>query len=177
MLAITMVVGAGVFGYVNQQAGVSAQQYGSSAGATVNYLQERFVPVEMNFAYNFPAGCTTHCESSTITVYVYNNGNILNNFQQIEVYNGTRSKIDLTFTATAVTNVNSGCKITSGISSVENPVLGTGSGTFSVSTGSIGSVTLTVHNSCYSSYLDQGDTYYVNVLGIYGNVVTYFQVM
>ena len=177
MLALTLIVGAGVFGYVNQQAGVSAQQYGNAVGATVDYLQERFVPFEINF--NYPSGCSSHCTSTSIALYIYNNGNVQNNFQQVEIYNitnGIRSKMDITFTNTFVTNVNSGCKVTAS-TSYESPLLGTGTNAFSVSTGSIGSVTLSLPTSCYTGKFVQGDTYYVNVLGIYGNIMTYFQVM
>lgn len=174
MLALTLVLGAGVFGFVNQQAGVSAQQYGESAGITVNYLQERFAPVQINF--NYPTGCSSHCTSTSLVLYIYNNGNVKNNFQQIEIYNSTRNKIDITYTSSYVTNINSGCKV-SASTTYENPILGGGPGSFSVSTGSISSVTLTLPTSCYSGQFVQGDTYYVNVLGIYGNTVTYFQVM
>lgn len=173
MLAITLVVGAGVFGYVNQQAGVSALQYGSSAGATVNYLQERFTPVMISF--NYPTGCTSPCTSTSITLFIYNNGNIVNHFQQVEVYNTTRSKIDLTFNSTYVANVNSGCKVAA--ATFESPLLGTGPSAYSVNMGGISSITLSIPTSCYTGNFHQGDTYYVTVLGQYGNIVTYFQVM
>jgi hypothetical protein len=172
-----LAVGAAVFGFVNQQAGVSSQAYGKSNGVTVNYLQERFEPVEINF--NYPNGCSSHCTSSSLQLFIYNNGNTQNNFQQIEIYNltaGSRTKIDITYTGTYVTNINTACKVAA-TTSYESPILGSGGSAFSVSTGSINSVTLTLPSSCFSGKFDQGDTYYVDVLGIYGNIQTYFQVM
>ena len=48
MLAITMVAGAAVFGFVNGQAGSSAQQYGGQVQNQISALGERFV-----FAYTY----------------------------------------------------------------------------------------------------------------------------
>jgi len=116
-----------------------------------------------------------------LTIYFYNDGNINNQFQQIEVYNSTRSKIDLTFTGSTVTDLNNAGNCHPSATGLESPLLGTGTGSLVVSIGSMSSVTLSLPTCYYqkgSGYLFvQGDTYFVKVLGIYGNTVTYYQVM
>ena len=65
MIAITLVAGAAVFGFVNGQAGISAQAVGASAASNINFLNERETLI-----YG------TMLNSSSAQVWVYNNGAI-----------------------------------------------------------------------------------------------------
>jgi flagellin-like protein len=179
-VAMTIVVGMGVFSYVNTQARVSESQYGQSVGQSVQYLEENFLVATVN--YNYPGGCTSSCKSTSVTIYFYNAGKINNQFQQIEIFNSTRNKIDITFTGSTVTDLNNkgGCTV-GATTSLESPLLGTGSSSFTVNMGSISAVTLTLPN-CYTSrgagyQLIQGYTYSIKALGAYGNMANYYQAM
>ncbi len=65
MIAITLVSGAAVIGFVNGQTGVSSQAVGNSAAANIDFLNEREVVV-----------LATMTDTQTANVYVYNNGAI-----------------------------------------------------------------------------------------------------
>jgi len=65
MIAITLVAGAAVFGFVNSQSGTSAQQVGKSAADNINFLNEREVVVYAAMS-----------SSSSAQLWVYNNGAI-----------------------------------------------------------------------------------------------------
>jgi hypothetical protein len=164
-LAITLVVGAATFGFVSTQATVSERQYGNAVQANVESLQERFVLAQVSYA------------SNSVTLYVYNNGQIADNFVHVEVYNTTSSKIDLLYDANFVTDLNhpGTCKVAA-TTSLVSPLLGTSPSCFSVTTGSVSSIKLTLP-SCYTGAFKAGFTYYFRVLGQYGNSVTYFQGM
>jgi len=78
-IAITLVAGTAVFGYVRSQANVSELAYGQNVGVTLNFLQERFVIPLVSYS------------SNSVTVYVYNNGQTIDQFTQLEVYGPSRS--------------------------------------------------------------------------------------
>jgi len=187
-IALTILAGVAVFGYVRTEAGVSEGQYGQSVGQTVNHLAESFGVVQANFNYpgsaNFPPGCSTSCRfaSTSVTLYFYNSGTVQNQFQQVEIYNASRSVTDLTFTGSYVTDLNNAgsCKVAA-TTSLESPLLGTATGSLAVGVGTIVSVTLSLP-TCYTTkgagyQFVQGDTYIMKVLGVYGNTVSYYQVM
>ena len=172
-IAITIIAGASVFGYVNGQAGASERQYGISAGQTNNYLSEKFVVTLMTFASGPPP---------TVTAWMYNSGSI--NFQpvQVEFYNVTSSctksctSLDLQYTASGVADVNHpGCTAPN---TNENPLFSS----VNLSPNALLQLVLTIPNNfvgtgCVNNYLlSVGGVYYVTVLGYYGNVVSYFQV-
>ena len=165
-IAITIIAGAAVFGYVNTQAGVTERQLGSGVGATVNYLQERFVVVDMYFA-----------SASQVTVYVYNNGNIALFPIEIILYNSGRT-LYLTYTASTVAYTAPSCGSFTASTSYENPLLwstATSSG-IQVSIQSFQAITLTLPTCSGASFVS-GTTYVVNVVGLYGNNVIYYQTM
>ena len=164
-IAITIIAGAAVFGYVNGQAGVTEKQYGSSVGVTVNYLQEQFTVVDMTFT-----------SSSQAVVYVDNYGRVPLSPVQVILYNSTQGTY-LTYNATQVASTApKSCTVTA-TTSYEKPLLwnsNTNVG-MTVGTGSISTLTLTLP-SCSGASFTGGSTYYLKVVGLYGNVVAYSQV-
>lgn len=166
-IAITIIAGAGVFGYVNGQAGATENQYGSSVGVTVNYLQEQFTVVDMSFTSTTPP---------TVVLYIYNYGRVTLSPVQIIVYDPQQDTY-LTYNATNVVSTEpSACTVTA-TTTYESPLMWnpkTSSG-MSVDVGSITTLTLTFP-PCSGASLVSGTTYFVKVTGLYGNTVTYDQV-
>ncbi len=65
MIAITLVAGTAIFGFVNGQSSNSAAAVGNSAAQNINFLNEREVVVY-----------ATYQSSTTANIWIYNNGNI-----------------------------------------------------------------------------------------------------
>jgi flagellin-like protein len=171
-IAITLIAGAGVFGYVNGQAGATENQYGQAVGATVQYLEERFVVPQVAFLSN-----------GQVDVYFYNDGRIVLQLVQVQVYT-LNLATDVIYTATGATDLaHSGCAVSTP-STVESPVLGTGSGSFSLATGTVTSTPLlltlpnsSMNPSCPASPgWTSGTAYYLKVTALYGNQLVYYQV-
>lgn len=163
---MTLIAGVAIFAYVRVEAGISELSYAQSVGQTDNYLAERFEVTLVSFT------------SGSLTIYVYTNGQIPSQFTQVEVYGPTRASMDVIYTPSQVTVVNpSSCATqVKASSSNESPMLGTGTGTFSVSVNNIASVALTLP-TCTGLSFQSGNTYFVILLGQYGNTATYFQAM
>lgn len=166
LVAMTLVAGVAIFGFVNTQAGVSELAYAQSVGASESFLQERFVASLVSYT------------SSSITVYIYTNGQIPSQFAQIEVYGPTRSAMDVVYDANHVTVSNpASCRgQTTASSSNENPMLGTGTSSLSVKVNYVGSIVLTLP-TCSGLSFQAGNTYFVSLLGRYGNTAVYYQGM
>lgn len=77
-LAITVLVGASVFSFVNAQSASSSQSYGQSVGTYIESIREKFVIV--NAALNYPT-------SNKVTIWFYNYGDI--DTKIVQVYFGT----------------------------------------------------------------------------------------
>lgn len=166
LIAMTMVAGFAIFGYVNAQAGVSELSYAQSVGGTMSLLQERFVPSLVTYT------------ASYITVYIYTNGQIPSQFAQIEVYGPTRASMDVVYTANSVIVSNPpACRgQTPASTSNENPMLGTSASDLSVKVNYVGSIVLTLPSCAGLSFL-AGNVYFVALLGRYGNTAVYYQGM
>ena len=94
MMAITLVAGTAVFGYVRTQANISELAYGQNVGGTLNFLQERFVIPLVSYTSNtvtvcLPFLCRTRpvkvCTPLSAAVKVYASGrsscsSLLSNF-------------------------------------------------------------------------------------------------
>jgi hypothetical protein len=165
-IVITLIAGFSVFSYVNGQAAVSMRQLGSAYGSTVNYLQERFVVVNVNFS------------SSKVTIWLYNNGATTLYIVQVLVYNSTRSLYVL-YNATKVVNMNNPGSCSVSPSGLENPLLYNPSQPSSqgIPVGQMQPLTLTLP-SCLSSpnnAFNAGRAYTITVLALYGNLITYSQ--
>ena len=166
LIAITLLAGVAIFGYVRAQAGVSELSYAQSVGATDSYLQERFMVPLVSYS------------SSSITVYVYTDGQVTSQLTQIEVYGPTRSAMDVVFSGSEVTVLNPSTCVTQipASTTYENPLLGTGKGSFSVTVNSVASVVLTLP-TCGGLSFQSGNTYSVALLGQFGNTAVYSQGM
>jgi len=173
LIAITLIAGFAVFGYVNVQAASNESQLGAAYAGNVNYLKERFVIAQMIFA------------SGSVTVYVYNNGEAALSLASIEVYGSPRSSMDILYNSTGAFELNVAqdqlkeCSETTP-ATYENPFITA----FSDPIGSTSSVTLTLPSfpaGCPPvAFSPQSDSasgaYSVNVIGAYGNVVNSYQV-
>jgi hypothetical protein len=73
MIAITLVAGAAVFGFVNGEAGNSASAVGNSVASNINFLNEREVVVAACLA---SSGGSCQAGGTYVNLYVYNNGQI-----------------------------------------------------------------------------------------------------
>ena len=166
LIAMTLVAGIAIFGYVRLQANASQLSYAQSVGGTMAFLKERFVIALVSYT------------SNSVTIYVYTNGQLPSQFAQVEVFGPTKSAMDLVYDANYVTtNTPASCKgqITAS-SSNESPMLGTSTGSFSVKVNYVTSIVLTLP-SCSGLSFQSGNTYFVKLLGQYGNTATYYQVM
>ena len=164
-IAITIIAGAGVFGYVNSQAKASESQYGSAAGATYNYLQEQFTVVDMSFT-----------SGSQVTLYIYDYGNIAVSPVQVIIYDSAQATY-LAYNATKIVSTKPSSCQQAATPSYENPLMWnpkTSSG-MSVSAGYISALTLTFPG-CSGASFSSGTTYLVKITGLYGNTITYAQV-
>ena len=82
MIAITLIAGVAVYGWVNSQAGVSESALGANAVKQANYYKESLVIVSVQFYADTGSGqtaCTavgsyTYCDEMAIAVY--NNGGV-----------------------------------------------------------------------------------------------------
>jgi flagellin-like protein len=72
MVAITLIAGAAVFGWIDGQAGSSENAYGESVAANVNFLKESFSVVATS---EFPTSCIGGpCQN--LTLVLYNRGEV-----------------------------------------------------------------------------------------------------
>jgi len=165
MIAITLVAGTAVFGYVRGQANVSELAYGQNVGGTLNFLQERFVIPLVSYS------------SNSVTVYVYNNGQTIDQFTQLEVYGPSRSAMDVVYDANyATVNYPVSCRGQSPGGNLETPPLGVFPSSFSVKINYDGSITIKLP-TCTGLSFQPGVTYFVKILGQYGNTAVYSQGM
>jgi len=164
-MAITLVAGTAVFGYVRNQANVSELAYGQNVGGTLNFLQEKFVIPLVSYS------------SNSVTIYVYNNGGATDQFTQLEVYGPTRSAMDIVYDANyATVNNPASCRGQTAAAGLETPLLGVLPTAFSVKVNYDGSITMRLP-TCSGLSFQPGNTYFVKVLGQYGNTAVYSQVM
>src|SRR5207245_3805948 len=112
-IAVTLVAGTTVFGYVRSQANLSELALSQNVGGTLNFLQERFVVPLVSYT------------SNSITIYIYNNGQTTDQFTQIEVYGPTRSAMDIVYDANYATVNNPPlCRGQTAAASLDPPRLG-----------------------------------------------------
>jgi flagellin-like protein len=162
-IAITLVAGAALFGYINGQAAASENKLGAAAGGNANFLAEKFVVVQMGFS----SSCGSPSPNCAI-VWLYNNGQVDLQLKWVHMYNGSRTgnNIPLNFTFNGTSTLGGTCA----------------SGTGTMSPGfsldipqqsSPTSMKLFISSSCSFT---PGTTYYVNILAQFGNNVVYYAV-
>ena len=182
-IAITIIAGAAVFGYVNGQAGVTEKQYGQSVGAVVNQMQEKFVIFDLSFPTT-PSTCYSGSSYHCISVWTYNTGQTYLLLVSIRVYDSAHL-INLVYNYTVsgqtVTdyvydlNSASGCK-TAAVN-YENPTVSN----FNTNVNTALILTLTIpptQSGCpsFGQSFQSGTAYSATALAIYGNVETASQV-
>ena len=176
MVSVTLVAGAAVFGFVNGQAATSEAQYGASVASNVNFLNERFVMVSVQFSNNFPINpspCAkslgqTYCNQ--VSISIYDNGAVDLTIKQITLKNMTsKSSSGATVPGLSITSDTTSTRATgyactsSGISSTP------------VKQNAVPPVVFTFTlPACIlpTSSILVGGSYQIQVLGSYGNVVT-----
>ncbi len=164
-IAITLVAGTAVFGYVRTQANVSELAYGQNVGGTLNFLQERFVIPLVSYT------------SNSVTIYIYNNGQTVDQFTQVEVYGPTRSAMDIVYDANyATVNNPVSCRGQTPGGNLETPPLGVFQSSFSIKINYVASITIRLPTCAGLTFLPS-NTYFVKLLGQYGNTAVYSQGM
>lgn len=173
-IAITLIAGAALFGWVNDEAASNEQQYGQAVAGSVNFLNERFSVVDMAYPPS----------SNSITIWVYNDGQIALQISQVTISNTNGScgcEMTLVYpgfttsTATETASNNNFCVesgVTDPIETSDLPPTEPSLPGVSIAPGSnpVG-ITLVLPAGCE---LSTGSTYSVNVLGLYGNDATYY---
>ena len=165
-IAITLIAGAALFGYVNDEAAVNERQYGQAVGGTVNFLNERFAVVNMAFP-----------SPDSVEIWLYNDGQLNLQVTQITLYDGSESQMNLAYSgyssSTSTETANGGFCDSIDIPSsslTTNPTLSSVSAPAGTTPLEI---TLQLPAGCT---LTSGLTYDVNVLGVHGNDVIYYSV-
>jgi hypothetical protein len=177
-IAITLIAGAATWGFVRTQAGSSELALQNNASNTNNFLNEQFNVIDMTFGSN-----------TQTTFWLYNVGTLTLSVFQIRLYdsaglvnilyNYTQSgsvKTDRVFDLKAgAAYLHSTCRLSG--STYESPVVSTSA----VKTTNAGTIAITIPaavSNCpsYGKTFTSGTTYTVVVTGLYGNVVTYYQV-
>jgi hypothetical protein len=167
-VAITLIAGAALFGYVNAEASRSENNLGVANAANVNFLNEKFVVVDMAVPPLGSPGCTTSTCSANI--WIYNNGHLTLSIEQIVLYDRTKS-FHVTFDGSpSGGNCAGNGQATYYPAGSPAPFLFGGGGTEIVNGTSPVQITLTLSSPCTFA---PGTTYYANVLGVYGNVMVY----
>jgi hypothetical protein len=94
MVAITLIAGAAVFGWINGQAGSSENAVGQSVANNVNFLKERFVVVSQTFTgsglrNSCSGGNSPNFQCKGADFWIYNNGQVGFTLYTIRVRNLT----------------------------------------------------------------------------------------
>jgi hypothetical protein len=178
MIAITLVAGAAVFGWVNGQAGSSENAYGQSAAASSNYLREHFAPVTSTFTGAGGAACSGAPKVCTIgNFWIFNNGQLSFTLATLQIQSAVGAPAanflniiytPTTYTAYASSGSSLGCApATPGFSVPStNPIP---AGTLSSTAYQV-----TIPTSCIGvNSLVVGQGYVITMTGLYGNVVQY----
>jgi len=178
MVAVTLVAGAAVFGFVNGQAGVSEQSYGNSVAGGVNFSREHFTLVSTQFtgtgAGNACNGAPRVCTGASL--WVYNTGQVTLTLSSISVKSTSPCSsncLNIVYTSTAYSAYNTAgtllvCPDTPGYSpSAQTIAIGT-MGTSSTSTP----FTVTIPSCAGVNNIYVGQSYTVSLAGQYGNVVS-----
>ncbi|TLY12150.1 MAG: hypothetical protein E6K84_07345, partial [Thaumarchaeota archaeon] len=130
-IAVTLVAGTTVFGYVRSQANLSELALSQNVGGTLNLLQERFVIPLVSYT------------SNSVTIYIYNNGQATGKFTQIEVYGPTRSAMDIVYdTNYATVSTPASCRGQTPAGTLETPPLGVNPTSFSLKVNYVASITI-----------------------------------
>jgi len=159
MVAITLIAGAAVFGWINGQAGSSEKAYGESVASNVNFLRERFSVVATQVFGCSGAASGDPCTSLSLTLY--NRGEVWLNVSSITITT-LNSSLSLTFGASISTG---SCPIPAII-----PNQKVAGNLVPVSALSPSPYQVTIP-ACWGNDMLVGQSYVVTIQGLYGNVV------
>lgn len=157
-ITITVTIGSAIFYYVNIRGVESANLYGESVASTVNFLNERATILDLNYT------------TTSVTIWLYNSGKVDLEIVQILVYEYSRSVYYL-YNASHVVDLNedSAYVLIDNNPSLEAPRLCD----FKLPQKTASAITLSIPDG-WQNFVS-GRTYYVNILGKYGNTFTYYQ--
>jgi archaellum component FlaF (FlaF/FlaG flagellin family) len=199
-IAITLVAGAALYGYVNGEAAASEAQLGNAAAGNANFLSEQFVIVQVDFQSSTCASNTLPC----IRIWIYNNGQVTLQLSSV-LLTDSQGKVDILYNFTSqnspscspsppgstmcdwawdlLSSTPGSCKVlatTTGgggqeLDLYESPSISKKS--YAMTT--LGMLELNIppqQGQCpsFGQTFVSGDTYYVRLVGIYGNSVTYY---
>jgi hypothetical protein len=170
MVAITLVAGAAVFGWVNGQAGSSESAYGQSAAQGINYLREHFAPVTYSFS-----GCTGSVPNRACTVatfYVYNNGQLAFTLYSLQIQSavGNPNPLSILYTSTSFTS-SSCTPNTQASPALTGPASPVPIGTISNPNYSVTIPACTISGGLVGVVV--GQSYVITMAGLYSNVVQF----
>ena len=188
MIAITLVAGAAVFAWVNSQAAVSENSLGASAADNANYFKESFVLVGVQFYDSLNGGSGSPCagtptaQCNQVYIDVYNNGAVGLTIQEISftTVTSTAPYISVTLTLNSLSsgkyNIAYSCA-SAGVSTATTTSTTTSQTvTQAISTDSVppSVFSFTLPSSCTNGgyYINDGASYQIQVVGLYGNTVT-----
>jgi hypothetical protein len=163
-IAITIIAGSAVWGYVNGSAGASELQYANSVANTNNFLNENLKVVTISFP-----------STTQAAFWLYNTGTVTLQLSSVQIYD-TSNTINLLYTNTnSIKDLRSGsgCSGTTATTSTESPYLNTVS--VKPQNGILVTLGIPGSQSGCSSFgqtiaaSGSGDAYAVIVTGIYGN--------
>lgn len=158
MVAITLVAGTAVFGWVNGQAGSSENAYGQSVASNVNFLRESFSVVTTQVLGCGGSSCTT------LNLTLYNRGELSLNVSSITVAT-LNSSWSLTFGTSASTGscpipaIAPNQKVADNLLPVSR-----------LSTNSYGPYQVIIP-ACSGHDMLIGESYVVTIQGLYGNII------
>ncbi|MEM2883179.1 MAG: hypothetical protein QXY08_01190 [Nitrososphaerales archaeon] len=157
-VTITIISGSAIFYYINARSTESVNLYGKSVEDVVNFLNEKATILDLNYTIN------------SVTIWLYNSGGVDLEFNQILVYNHSRSLYYL-YNASHVVNLN---EPTTYVLVDNNPLLEVPRlSSFKLSSGKASTITLLIPQG-WQGFVN-GRTYYVNLLGKHGNIFIYYQ--
>lgn len=167
-IAITLIAGAALFGFVNGLATSSENKLGDSAANNANSLGEEFVVVDMSYSVS-PAG------GDAVILWIYNSGSVTLQISGIQLYNSSSNIGDPGLYALFYANSS---VTTAGASPCGSPLDPYGGLT---NYRPLSSLSVPPHSNPFqlilnlpTGCLQPGTTYDVMVVGLYGNPVLYY---
>jgi len=189
-IAITLITGSAVWGYINVQAGTSELSYANTVGGTDNFLAENFKVSDISFSTLTAKGGSCTSGYCSIVFYLYNVGLVSDQISQVRL-SDTAGQVNIlyNFTKTGsggqfqfvgnylydlLSATNTKCKTAA--DSYESPVLTA----VTIPVQNARAVTLTIPNSpsscpSFGQTFKSGTTYILRIVGLYGSAKTEYQ--
>lgn len=166
MVAITLIAGSAVFGWIDGQAGSSENAYGQSVANNVNFLRESYSIVATQVLGCSGGACTT------LNLTLYNRGEVSLSVSSITIDTlpgaSTSWSEPLIFKASpslTTSPLGGNCSVPA-----VTPNQEVASHLLPVSTLSYPPYQVTIP-ACWSNYIVVGQSYIVTIQGLYGNIV------